>query len=50
MSSTFLRAAFTHLEPKSAKMTLKSSVDLQLLESACLKALRKHVGEIDPRL
>jgi len=28
MSSTFLRAAFTHLEPKSAKMILKSSVIL----------------------
>jgi len=35
-----LRAAFTHVDPESAK---------KLLGSTHVKAARKHVGEIEPR-
>ena len=41
-----LRAAFMHADPKSAKKTVKFS---SFLGSACVKAGRKHIDEIDPR-
>jgi len=44
-----LRAAFTHVYPKSANRNLSIDCLLCFLESACVKASRKHIGEIDPK-
>jgi len=43
-----LHRAFTRVDPKSAKMTVKSLAILRFLGSTRIKASRKHVGEIDP--
>ena len=45
-----LRAAFTQANPKSAKKTVRSSSFFALLGSVSLKAVHKHIDEIDPRL
>ncbi len=42
-----LRSAFTRVDPKSAKMTVKGH--FALLGSTHVKAMFKHVGEIEPR-
>ncbi len=41
------RAAFTHVDPKLTDTVELDSL-LMLLGSACVKAARKHVGEIKP--
>jgi len=47
--SNILSASFTSVDPKSHKNTVKLSVFFALLISVCIKALSKHVDEIDPR-
>ena len=49
ISSTCLRAAFAHADPKSAKKIVKSSSFLCFWDLCGVKAARKHVDEIDPR-
>ena len=44
-----LRAAFRLEDPKSTKKTVKLSSFFALLGSSCVKAARKHIGEIDCR-
>jgi len=44
-----LQAAFMHADSKSAEKAVKLSVFFTLLGSIHMKALRKHVGEIEPR-
>jgi len=44
-----LRTAFTCVEPKSVKKTVKLSVFFLLLGATGVKAIRKYVGEIEPR-
>ncbi len=44
--TNILRAAFTHLDPKRSKMTVKLSVSFALLGSTVVKTARKLVGEI----
>ena len=43
-----LRAAFTLVDPESAKKTVESSSFFALSGSASVKAARRIVGEIDP--
>ena len=44
-----LQTAFTRPDPKSTRKTVKSSSFFALLGPAGIKAVRKHVDEIDPR-
>ena len=50
ISSTCLHAAFTRADPKSEKKTSHVMQLFALSGSACIKAARKHVDEIDPGL
>jgi len=46
--TNILRTSFTHADPKSGKMTVKSSVLFTLLGSARIKALRKMFVKLSP--
>ncbi len=47
-SINILCAAFAHEEPIGAKKTVKLSVFLRFWDLSAQKAVRKHVGEIEP--
>jgi len=49
ISPTCLSTAFAHLDPKNVKWYRWLDWSLTLLGATCIKAVRKHVGEIDPR-
>ncbi len=46
--TNILRKAFTRANPKSTKMTVKSSILFALLGSTCLKASRKMLVNLTP--